>query len=120
MRHVVSDLYGNTVEPFISDLGITDLVNHECFPLKSGLNSVPTLKIVHKAMLIKADDMKMTLDAIANYCMSSKCFSTNTDVVLFVKGVLAPLIIRLSCFLTTARSCEGSDYFRLSELKNPC
>lgn len=89
---MVSDLYGNTVEPFISVLGITDLVNRKFFPLKSGLNSVLTLKIVHKAMLIKADDMKMTLDAIANYCMSSTYLSTNTDVP-FLKGVFAPLII---------------------------
>lgn len=38
----------NTVEPFMSDLSIIDLVTREFFPLKSVhlYNSVPTLKYV--------------------------------------------------------------------------
>lgn len=32
------------IEPLVSKLSITDLVNHKCSPLKSVLNSIPTWK----------------------------------------------------------------------------
>lgn len=85
---MVSDLYGNTVEPLISDIGITDLVNRKSFPLKSGLNSVLTLKIVHKAMLTKAEDMKMTLDA-CTICKRGFCSS---DYLTFLFSDHGPVL----------------------------
>lgn len=42
----------NTVEPLISDLNITDLVNCKFVPLKSVLNFVSTLKIVRKPLTL--------------------------------------------------------------------
>lgn len=43
-----------TIEPLISNLGITDLVNHKVFLPKSVLNSITTLKIVHSKVLATA------------------------------------------------------------------
>lgn len=44
LNSLVINLGSNTVEPLISDLGITDLVNHKFFPLKSVLYSITDLE----------------------------------------------------------------------------